>query len=320
MEEISEAEKAKEQRRENKRLKRKKRKENKAKSVEDKSVPLEEKFENIENDEKCSEETISSIEIEKECFESADDCSEKSSCDSQVSPGKTDPQLASSSTTSPKLSPCSSSVESSYGLLKPAEDAVALSKEKSSICNDTDSSKCNIKSSSKSCPSENGHSLKPVKSCSTEDLSCKDCDSDSNSPWLEQNFRKGDSCRSTNQPSKYNGSRNNNTNNDCECDSGKPTGNKRNGFYTNHDNNRGHYKNGHKRNGYHECRSSPSVGPRFSRYESQNRWKNESESNHSNDHYHDVCAGDKDHGKGKRGGKGGNKYKVRIQFRSSTND
>lgn len=312
VEEISEAEKAKVQRRENKRLKRKKRKENKAKLTEEAKLEDEKSEKCTDEKESISEETVaSSLEIEKE----SDDCSsEKSSTDSQISPGKSEKSDLRSATppTPSKISPCSSPVsDTSYqSLLKP----VIQSDEKPATCSSTlkGKSKCNTGSSC-----ETGRSGSCSKAPLTPKKASKCHEEDPNSPpWLEASSRKGssnsDSCRNGNSGKenvKMNGLARQPK--DCECDSSsvsKSQYKQRNGYYL--ENQRGGtggvYKNGqYKRNGYNECRNGPTVGPRFSRYENQNRWKETVTSPGTEDCVNEVTctygANGRGRGTGKRG-------------------
>ena len=103
----------------------------------------------------------------------------------------------------------------------------------------------------------------------------------------------------------------------CKCDkeTSKPVYPKtRNGFVTHQSDYRNnHYKlhNGHKKNGYIDCRNCSTVGPRFSRYEDQSRWKSNPNDYVGDvyDKFHNMNGNMNGRGRGKR--KGG-KYKVSI--------
>ncbi|XP_066918743.1 gametogenetin-binding protein 2-like [Clytia hemisphaerica] len=172
----------------------------------------------------------------------------------------------------------------------------------------------------------------PTKKCSKKEdqveeaAPCKDCDKEaaSSPPWVEAGSRKKCQRHSQDQHQPLKGSTNTrgNTNKDCECDSTNANGKqyKRNGYYNGHQERGSNsvYKNGHytnnKRNGYNDCRSSQSVGPRFSRYENQNRLK-EQQQQQQQQHDSSVTLSTADsscsngssrgRGTGKRGGKHG---------------
>lgn len=317
VEEISEAEKAKEQRRENKRLKRKKRKENKAK--------LNEELKNTEEEEEEKRAKKCGAEGEVNTLDIDDCSSEKSSSEgSQVSPGKFD-QRSASPPSPAKLSPCSSLSDTSFqGLLKPVDECMEseeTAEEKPAPCpvTQTTPTKCNTGNScSSQSPSKNSstNSVCPTKKTPTklkasgdsDTSSCKECDNEANGspPWLEANSRKGGSanngggdCSNRSQHHKTGNGTTKNAAKDCECEGGSTVNGKgskhRNGLYQDRGGNNGngsggvykfgHYNNSNKRNGYNDCRTSQSVGPRFSRYnesqQQQHRLKNEQQQQHS---------------------------------------
>ena len=354
VEEISEAERAKEQRKENKRLKKKKRKVEKAKLnaekvSEEKIVELVEE----EEDEKCP---ANGNGDDDSC-----DGSEKSSSDLVVSPRKADDEdddededeteensSEIQSDSSPKLSPMA--IKSSDILLN---EAVACSDsgesttkdgDTGSTCNDDDESvfgdlspKCkhdeendknvsngSCKSSVQQQPSskctKNGTSNSCNKDSQSSDTSSgKSCSHDSSNRstkgWCEICHSKPHRDHD-HKPEP------------CKCDKPLYPNNtkSRNGFVTSDCNSRttntncsNHYKlnNGHKKNGYIDCRNFSTVGPRFSRYEEQRSgsgggWKT---SGGGNDGYVDVY--DKFHMSGTTingRGRGGKKRENRAKY------
>ena len=351
MEEISEAEKAKEQRRENKRLKKKKRKENKAKLNEE-TKQAEEEDEKL----RCSEEkdslAVNGLDI--------DDCSsEKSSSDgSQASPGKSD-QRSTTPPTPSKLSPCSSLSDSSFhGLLKHVEDTCPDEEKPPVTCTTKDTLKntCNSGNScvEASAKTSNNNNKTPTKQhCDQNEGNCKGCEKEAanSPPWLEANSRKGSGgggdCRNSRNSSENHqqhgkggnhsvSTSKNNSGKDCECEgppNAKQQHNKKNGYYNNSGG--GLYKNGHyinnsnvssnKRNGHNDCRSSPSVGPRFSRYENQQQQQQQQHRLKEQQKQTDQCAGPNDscvngnsrgRSAGKKGGKQGPYSKVMLSCNS----
>ena len=140
----------------------------------------------------------------------------------------------------------------------------------------------------------NNNNKTPTKQkCEQNEENCIGCDAANSPPWLEANSRKGGGggdCRNSRNSSEgHNGksgnnsvsSSKNNSGKDCECEgppNAKQQHNKKNGYYNGGGGGNGLYKNAHynttssstgKRNGYNDCRNSPTVGPRFSRYENQ---------------------------------------------------
>lgn len=349
VEEISEAERAKEQRKENKRLKKKKRKENKAKLNEEKVT--EEKIieivEEEEEEEKCATNTNG------DTYDDSCDGSEKSSSELVVSPRKVDEEedededeeaeensFETQSDNSPKLSPntnsseetqsqtsevvaCSDSGESSSSLPTKCTD-------NTSTCNDDDESVFSDLSPKCKHDEENDKNVSnglcksaQLLKCKNGYSNCKDSqvsDSNGNSQngggksCGQENVSKGETCHS-----KHVGEDANHKHDPCKCDKETkplyPNNSKtRNGFVNTHQSdynrttNSNHYKlhNGHKKNGYIDCRNCSTVGPRFSRYpnEEQSRWKTNSPSEYENvyDKFHMNGSSMNGRGRGKRPG------------------
>ena len=237
---------------------------------------------------KCQEEEKDSLAVNGLDI---DDCSsEKSSSDgSQASPGKCDNRSTTPPTPS-KLSPCSSLSDSSLnGLLKPVADTCP-DEEKPPVKCPIPKNTCKTGNSCVEAKKTNNNNKTPIKQkFDQNEENCLGCDTASSPPWLEANSRKGSGgvdCRNSRNPSEgYHGksgnhhsisTSKNNSGKDCECEgppNSKQQHNKKNGYYNGGN---GLYKNSHynttsngKRNGHNECRNSPTVGPRFSRYENQ---------------------------------------------------
>ena len=259
-----------------------------------------------ENKAKLTEETVKQEDDEKPLCNNGkdiiivngldlDDCSsEKSSSDgSQASPGKCD-QRSTTPPTPSKLSPCSSLSDTSFqGLLKHSDVSPAtcngeLKEEKVPIsCSTEAASKLSKCKTGNSCvEASTNKTPTKLKNC-TEKIedSCKGCEKEtaSSPPWLEaRRGGGGGDCRNTRNGSvesqhraKTSNNKNSSSGKDCECESPPGSKNKKNAYY-NSPNGAGLYKNNYsnnntttntKRNG--DCRSSSSVGPRFSRYENQ---------------------------------------------------
>lgn len=331
VEEISEAERAKEQRKENKRLKKKKRKENKAKLNEEKVT--EEKSEIVEEEEeeeKCAI-TTNGAEYEDSC-----DGSEKSSSELVVSPRKTDKQEENSliqSDNSSKLSPVTNSSEDTQltEMIECSDNESSGSistKDSDSKCNDKPdlSPKCNHDESN--AIDNNGSGTYKTVSKYNKNGYNNNCSKDSLSPETNGN-QNGKGCNDSkgydaNHYSKHNGEEGTNyqgsKHDPCKCDKETSKPKSRNGF-TNHqsdyrNSNNSNYKvhNGHKKNGYIDCRNCSTVGPRFSRYD--DKWKSNSNEYVGDvyDKYHNNMNGNAPPGRGRgkrRGGGGsGGKYKV----------
>ncbi|XP_065663783.1 gametogenetin-binding protein 2 isoform X2 [Hydra vulgaris] len=249
VEEISEAERAKEQRKENKRMKKKKRKENKAKLNEDKIHELQEEEKQLTQDDDELSENDEKICNGVDGSESLDG-SEKSSCGSQISPRKTDEEdenlLEKKFSCSPchvsNLTDCTNFSKSNTHNLTPCSPT----KEKLGFIEVSKLHKCN--------PSEDNTSDKSnyfFSNCNHS--TCTDRDQFEN--------KLSTPCRCDNE---------NKLSTACRCDNENLPA-KRNG-YTRTQNYKG---NEHllysKRNGYSCKGSSPNIGPRFNRCDNTSR-------------------------------------------------
>ena len=284
VEEISEAERAKEQRKENKRLKKKKRKENKAKLIEEKATELEEEKKSvIENDEKSTNNTTDNcVDDIVEYSESLDD-SEKSSSESQVSPRKTDddegsPELVNHdySVTLPAHSPT--------GLLTVSvdDDSSSVSSKETSV--DQCESECSDLSPKCDHSSINTKSMQVSDSCKSESQNCKinfatkDSKFSSSTPpyklCSQTSTRKVMNCHSCGSEDTDKTKKNSQQ---CKCDPDTSKHHsKRNGYAHHQDYRNNQYKSFNKRNN-HNCGSCTStMGPRFNRCEDHSRWKSDS--------------------------------------------
>jgi len=257
----------------------------------------------------------------------------------KLSPVTTKISEETTSSQSKESSICSDSKESPESLPSPKCKESTASTTATSTCNDRDDDdttcKHNGEESDKSdknvsngnsaqCKSTPSYKCKNgYNSCSSKDSSTLTVDSNSNNQkgCHQENVSKtAETCHSKHQAGgedtcPIKGC------NPCKCDKETKTlypnnSKTRNGFINHNNqssdyrtNNSNHYKlhGGHKKNGYIDCRNCSPVGPRFSRYEDQNRWKsNSNEYVDVYDKFHNVNGGVNGRGRGKNR-KGGRK-------------
>ncbi|XP_057295677.1 gametogenetin-binding protein 2-like [Hydractinia symbiolongicarpus] len=328
--EISDAEKAKEQRKENKRLKKKKRKEIKAKQNEEKSQLEQKTAAQEEHEEKRCTDTNGVVENGGEYAESVD--SEKS----LESPRKIEgSELESSTDTHSDTSSiqngaslCDSNDERISSTPQHCADSLSLPQSHQDsnptpvgkcFCNTSSNSVCKncLQAQAKANVSHKKHptgSKSSYITCHSKDFSNNGSTDGYIKSYTEVCNKKTHSCNPTDESTKYHSNTGKSTG-ACKCDSGsgsKPQ--KKNGYSHHHQEYRGggQYKlyNGYKRNGYNDCnRGCSNVGPRFNRYDDQNRWKGDHTEYQGEmyDKVHTVNGNVQGRGRGKR--KGHNKHK-----------